>query len=151
MTPEVEKLFTDGQFKFMDEEYEEAIVSFTKVIELEPTFAKAYQARAIAYLRKGDNEKALADINKAIEIEPENHRFHYHKGAIHLKNNEFDEALEALSRSIDLSPEYAPAYFLRSEVYDKLGEEEAAAADFNKADMLRREQTTATKIVDFWR
>ena len=151
MTPEVEELFTDGQFKFMDEEYDEAIEVFTRVIELEPGFGKAYQARAIAYLKKGDNAKAMDDINKAIEVEPENHRYHYHKGAIHLKNDELDEAVEALSRAIDLAPQYAPAYFLRSEVFDKLGEEEAAAADFNKEDVLREEQTHASKIVDFWR
>ncbi len=151
MTPDIDALFTEGQFKFMDEEYDEAIKVFTKVIELDPAFGKAYQARAIAYLRTGDNTKALEDIAMAIEAEPENHRFHYHKGAIHLKNEELDEAVEALSRAIDIAPDYAPAYLLRSEVFDKLGEEEAAAADFNKADVLRKEQTQASKIVDFWR
>ncbi len=151
MTPEVDALFTDGQFKFMDEEYEESIDIFTRVIEMAPGFAKAFQARAIAYLRTGENDKALMDIEEAIRIEPENHRFHYHKGAIHLKNEELDEAVEALSRAIDIAPEYAPAYFLRSEAFDKLGEEDAAIADFNKADVLRKEQAAINKVVDFWR
>ena len=151
MTPEIDQLFTDGQFKFMDGEYEESIVIFSRVIDMEPNFARAYQARAIAYLRSGDNERAIADINMAIEIEPENYRFHYHKGAIHLKNNDLDEAVEALSRSIDLAPEYAPAYLLRSEAFEKLGEEDAAGADFNKADVLRKEQASSSKVIDFWR
>ncbi len=151
MTPESDALFTDGQFKFMDEQYEESIEIFTKVIEMEPRFAKALQARAIAYLRTGENDMALKDIEEAIKIEPENHRFHYHKGAIHLKNDELDEAVEALSRAIDIAPQYAPAYFLRSEAYDKLGEEDAAIADFNRADVLRKEQAATSKVVDFWR
>lgn len=149
--PKIDELFTDAQFKFMDEEFEDSIELFTKVIELDKGFAKAWQARAIAHLRVDDKEKALADIDEAIRLEPENHRFHYHKGAILFKYELLDEAVESLSRAIDLAPDYGPAYLLRSEVFDRLGEEEASAADFNKADVLRKEQTAASKVVDFWR
>lgn len=151
MTPESDAIFTDGQLKLMEEQYEESITIFTRVIEMEPGFAKALQARAIAYLKTGNNEKAMEDIEAAIRSEPENYRLHYHKGAIHFKNGQLDEAVEAFSRAIDIAPEYAPAYLLRSEAFDKLGEEDAAIVDFNKADVLRKEQTATSKVIDFWR
>ncbi len=51
-------------------EYDKAIVTFTKAIELDPDFALAYNNRAWAYLELGEYEKALADCNRAIELNP---------------------------------------------------------------------------------
>ncbi len=149
MRQELEDLFTDGQFKLMDEEFDEAIEIFTKVLEEDSDHGKVYQARAVAYLRKGDKDLALKDIDKAIECNPENPRFFYHKGAILMQQELLDEAIEALSRAIDLDPPYAAPYLLRSQIYEKLGDEEGASADMSMAMALRKEQTKASKIVDF--
>ncbi len=144
-----EELFIQGQFKFMDEEFEASIELFSKVLEIDPGFSDAYQARAVARLRSGDEKGALADIDKAIECAPENAKYHYRKGAILFKSGELDEALECLSRAIDLDPALAPAYALRGHLYEKAGDEENASADLSRAEMLRREQTRNSKIVDF--
>ncbi len=147
----IDDLFTEAQFKFMEQEYQDAIELFTKVIELDQQFVKAWQARAIAHLRMDHKDDALGDIERAITIEPENHRLHYHKGAILFKYNMVDEAVEALSRAIELSPEYGPAYYLRSEIFSAMGEEEASSADFSKAESLSKQQATSSKVVDFWK
>ncbi len=149
MREDLEDLFTDGQFKLMDEEFDEAIEIFTKVLEHDHDGGKVYQARAVAYLRKGDKEAAMHDIDKAIECNPENPRFHYHKGAILFQQEAFDEAIESLSRAIDLDPAYASAYMLRGQLYERIGDEESASADLSRAMALRKEQTKASKIVDF--
>ncbi len=146
---DLEELFTEGQFKFMDEEFEEAIAIFSEIIVKNPSFGRAYQARAIAKLRLGDGDAAIEDINRAIECEPENPKFHYHKGAILLKNEILDQALESLSTAIDIDPAYAAAYMLRGHVFEKAGDEERASADTSKAMNLRREQTKNSQVVDF--
>lgn len=149
MKPDIEELFTEGQFQFMDEEFEACIVTFTQVIEKDPQCGKAFQARAIAKLRTGDKDGALDDIECALKCEPNNPRYHYHKGAILIQLDELDEAVESLSMAITLDPAHAPSYLLRSEVFEKLGDEESSSADMSKAMNLRREQTLASKIVDF--
>jgi len=51
-------------------EYHEAIVAFTKAIELEPSLAIAYNYRGWAYTKLGQYEQATADYNRAAELDP---------------------------------------------------------------------------------
>ena len=146
MKQNLEKRFIDGQFKFMDEDFDGCICVFSEILEVDPQCAKVYQARAIARLRLNDNNAAIEDIDAAIKCEPENARLYYHKGAILFKSEILDDALKCLTQAIDLAPEYAPAYALRSEVYERLGDKDAAGLDLNNAMVLRKE---STDIVDF--
>ena len=146
MRQDLEERFTEGQFKFMDEAFEDCIAVFTEVLEADPQCAKVYQARAIARLKLNDPEKAIKDIDAAIKCEPENCRLHYHKGAILFKEEVLDEALKCLTKAINLSPEYAPAYVLRSEVYERLGDKDAAGLDMNNAMILSKQ---SSKIIDW--
>jgi len=145
----LEDKFADGQFKFMDEDYEGSIAIFSEILEIDPNFSKAYQARAIAKFKIGNVQEALKDLDEAIKCEPDNPKFYYHKSAILFKENLLDEAVEMVSRAIDLDPTFASAYYLRSQLLEKLGEEEAAALDMNQAMALRREQAKAAKYIDF--
>ena len=146
MRQELKERFIEGQFKFMDEDFEGCIAVFSEILEEDPRCTKVYQARAIACMRLNDNDAAIRDIEAAIECDPENARLHYHKGAILFKAEVLDEALKCLTQAIDLSPEYAPAYALRSEVYERLGYKDAAGLDINNAMVLRKESTS---VVDW--
>ena len=146
MRQDLEERFIDGQFKFMDEDFDGCICAFSEVLEADPQCAKVYQARAIARLRLNDTDAAIKDIDAAIKCEPENARLYYHKGGILFKAEILDEALKCLTQAIDLAPEYAPAYALRSEVYERLGDKDAAGLDINNAMVLRKESTS---VVDW--
>jgi Flp pilus assembly protein TadD len=146
MKPDLEDLFADGQFRLMEDDFAGSITVFTEVLEKDPQYGKAYQARAVARLKAGDAEAALVDIDAAIRCEPDNPRFHYHKASILISKNALDEALESLSRAIDLEPGYPPPYLLRGKVYEQLGEEELANVDISQAINLRKQRT---RVVDF--
>ena len=47
-----------------------AIVDYTKAIELQPTFSRAYLNRALSYSMLKQHDKAIADFNKMVEIKP---------------------------------------------------------------------------------
>ena len=51
-------------------ESDQAISEFTKAIEINPGFAKAYNNRGWAYYNKGEYDQAIPDYNKALEINP---------------------------------------------------------------------------------
>jgi len=146
MRQDLKERFMEGQFKFMDEDFEGCIAVFSEILGEDPRCAKVYQARAIACLRLNDTDAAIKDIDAAIECDPGNARLYYHKGAILFKAEVLDEALKCLTQAIDLSPEYAPAYTLRSEVYERLGDKDAAGLDINNAMVLRKESTS---VVDW--
>jgi tetratricopeptide (TPR) repeat protein len=95
MRQDLEERFIDGQFKFMDEDFEGCIAVFSEILEEDPRCAKVYQARAIACLRLNDNDTAIKNIDAAIKCEPENARLYYHKGGILFKAEVLDEALVA--------------------------------------------------------
>jgi tetratricopeptide (TPR) repeat protein len=50
--------------------FEKAIADYTRVIELRPRDADAYNNRAWAYYRLGDPVRALEDAGKALQIRP---------------------------------------------------------------------------------
>ena len=48
---------------------DEAIQLYTRVIDKEPNYARAYFNRGVAYRSKRDFDKALSDFSKTIEID----------------------------------------------------------------------------------
>ena len=52
--------------------WREAIYRWEKAVELDPTYAAAYNDLAIAYEHEGQLEKARKAYEKAIELEPNN-------------------------------------------------------------------------------
>ena len=59
--------FMQGE-KLSDEgRYDEALVDYTKAIDLDPNLAMAYNNRASIYSKRGQYDLAIADYTKAIE------------------------------------------------------------------------------------
>lgn len=49
--------------------YTEAIATFTDAIELDPTFAEAWNKRATAYYLRGSFKESISDINQTLSLE----------------------------------------------------------------------------------
>ncbi len=158
MSPQ--ELFEEGAFLLMKQRFEEAIEYLSKALEADPQMAKAYQARAAAYLKLERLDEAEADLEKALSLEPENPRLHFRMGQIFYRRSQLtdqeedkrallEKALEFFNRAIDIEPLYAAAFMARSQVYRDLGEEELADFDLDKAAAVQRETAKAKKIVDF--
>ena len=60
--------FDLGEKYLTEANYEEAIVAFTKAIELEPREIGAYEKLAGAYTAQGNTEQALKTLNKAVSV-----------------------------------------------------------------------------------
>ncbi len=52
--------------------WREAIYRWQKAVELDPTYAAAYNDLAVAYEREGEFDKAREAYKKAIELDPRN-------------------------------------------------------------------------------
>ena len=52
----------------MKGQIEESIETSLKVIELEPSFAVAYNNLAIAYMEKGEFSSAIENVDKAVAL-----------------------------------------------------------------------------------
>lgn len=54
----------------LQNQYDKAIMDYTKAIEINPNNAVAYGRRGRSYAMQGQYDKALADLIKSIEIDP---------------------------------------------------------------------------------
>lgn len=74
--------------------WNEAIVEYTKAIEIAPDLIKAYNNRAVAYTEKGDYDKAIIDCNKVIQMDPQSTIPYYNRSIAFLYKKEYQKALE---------------------------------------------------------
>ncbi len=106
--------------------------------------------QGLKFLYAGNNEESIKLYTEAIEIAPENASIYNARGYAYSSfawSKHFDEnlsaaqklrvlALEDYNKAIQLNPNLAEMYYLRGMIYQQLGEEEKAQADFDKAKEL---------------
>ena len=153
-----------GQTKYIDNRYDEAITDFDKAIILNPKKGDAYYNRGLAKFRlgeiqftRGDVEKAqvlyedgIKDSTQAIRLNPEN-AYAYHNragGKFRLgqfKVNQADivtgeqcyhGAIHDWTQVIELNPELADPYSNRAAAKVNIGEFKADQGDISEAQAL---------------
>ncbi len=132
------------------EHYHAAIADLTHLIEWEPKFALAYNARGwTKYLlgqivtkpeHSGEAEwyyqNAVVDSDVAIQLatSDEDSSAAYHtRGAARAALGDYDNAIADFDAAIRLNPETATNYLDRGLAKEALGEKDAAKADFEEA------------------
>ena len=114
-------------------DHAEAMLCFTKAIELNPKCAFAYSNRGTAYNRAGQLANALADYTKAIELDPQCAPAYSNRGTAYDRAGQLANALADYAKAIELDPRLAGAYFSRGTAYSKAGQLVNALADYTKA------------------
>jgi len=90
--------------------YADAIVQFSKSVELDPDYTKAYIARAKAFELTGNDVQAAEDYKRAIVFLPKDSEVHYQAGRLFNRVGNYIEALHMLNRANSLSRKNLPAY-----------------------------------------
>ncbi len=112
---------------------QDAIQEYTKAIEMDPSYASAYNSRGILYKELGDHQKALEDYNKAIELNSDYAAAYLNRGNLFYHLGDTQKALEDYNRAIELNSEYVLAYNNRGNLYRNLGSRQKALEDYDKA------------------
>lgn len=68
--PNVQQLYNKAKLQMDNGEFQSAIQLFTKVININPEFAEAWNKRATTYFLMGDFDKSISDIEKTLILEP---------------------------------------------------------------------------------
>ncbi len=92
------------------------------------------------------HDAALEAFNQAIELSPKNLEARYNRAGVLMKfqrSESFDQALFDLNESLRLNPDFYHAYCRRADLYDLIGQSQAAAQDLMRAKTLKPTQTTA--------
>lgn len=102
--------------------YAEAIEEYHAAIDIDPSFAYAYDRRGASYKEIGQTNRAFADYNEAIRLEPTNALFHNNRGDLYNRLARYERALEDLDQAIRLDPQLGVAYGNRGYTYLQLGQ-----------------------------
>ena len=122
-----------GRMLLGREKWDEAIESFTRVIEQDPNDFQAYNNRGFAYQGKGEYDHAIKDYDKVIELEPNNATVYYHRGAAYQGKGKYDRAIKDYDKAIKLKLNNAEVYTNRGTTYQEKGEFDRAIEDYDKA------------------
>ncbi|MDJ0722267.1 MAG: tetratricopeptide repeat protein [Desulfobacterales bacterium] len=101
-------------------EYDRAVDSFDKVLELEPNSEdtyKVYYNRGNAYLKARQYEKAIYDLSKALELTPAGQKqMRYFilesRGNAHQKSGQIDASIDDYTQAIELLPRQKKIQYL---------------------------------------
>lgn len=104
---------------------------YLQAIELDPEFARAYGALAMARVRRNQIEEdidraavldeSLVLAQRAVEIEPTSPQTQWVLGFIYMAKGEFARAAEVVERSVALSPNFADGYGLLALINNQMG------------------------------
>ena len=125
-----------------------AVADYSVAIAVDPKSAAALGDRGDAYLDKGNYDFALADYDAAIRLRPTAGGFHTAKAEALLAKNDAAAALAEANEGVRLRPD-DDAYAVRGDVSRRLHRPKEAAADYNKALSIdRNNKTAATEKAD---
>ena len=119
------------------QEFEEALRSFHRAVELQPEYAEAHNNKAsvLVYLKRLD--EAVLSYDRAIAIKPHYAEAHYNRANALKDLKRLDDALRGYDRAIALKPDFAEAYCNRGNALKDLQRWEEAFASYDAARALK--------------
>lgn len=121
-----------GNRYYDKKDYQKALESYNRAIELDQNNAIAYYNRGIVYGKQREYEKAIEDYSRAIDLDENCVNAYNNQGSAYGEQGEYDKAVADYSRAIELDKNYKNAYYGRGIVYGKQGEYDKAIADYSK-------------------
>jgi tetratricopeptide (TPR) repeat protein len=113
-------LNTIGYALIQQKKYEEAIVEFTKAIDIEPYWPYLYCNRGYCKLQLGDLDNAFPDLYSAFEMDSRNSFAWRNLGVYYLLLSDFEKALTHFESAEKIDPKTEMINFYLSKVYLKL-------------------------------
>lgn len=105
------------------ENFDDAILDYTKALQINDKMTDAYYNRAKILLTRKDIEsdlnKIVQDLEKALELDPNFVDALYAMGAVQKKLENYHKALEYLNKAIELNPDFVHAKALQKLILTK--------------------------------
>jgi CHAT domain-containing protein/Tfp pilus assembly protein PilF len=131
---EAETWFNRGNQQYNAADFEEAIASFDKAIEIKPDFYDSWNWRGVVlcdHLHRYSD--ALVSFDKAIEIKPDFDSAWCNRGVALNKFGQYSDAIVSLDKAIEIKPDFDSAWYIRGLALFNLGQYSDAIASYDKA------------------
>lgn len=125
--------FQEGHKQLANERFEQAIQSFSKVIESDPEFENVLQLRGRAYFKTKSYNLAIQDFTRAISLQPEDAEIFSERALAYFLGGFHDEACKDFDRTVALEPENDFRFACRAFFKSKTGDLQGASKDYQTA------------------
>jgi tetratricopeptide (TPR) repeat protein len=143
-----QQLLEEGEKLYSLSRYEEALAAFEQAIQLDPTFAAAYNNKGNLLYSLSRYEEALAAFEQAIQLDPTFAAAHNNKGIVLQSLKSYEKALAAFDQAIQLNPNFAAAYNNKGNVFYELRRYANALTAFEQAVQLDSNLAAASNSKD---
>mgnify|MGYP000113431695 CR=1 FL=1 len=132
-TEDAEFWFNQGLREYEAGDFEGAIASFDRVVDLKPDDSETWYNRGNALSELGRLEDAIASFDRAIEIKPDDYDAWNDRGITLHDLGKLEEAIASFDRAIEIKPENYDTWNDRAITLHSLGQYEEAVASFDRA------------------
>ena len=97
-------MLSEGSTLVKDDKLNEAVNIFTKVIELDPSWAEAWNKRATVLYLLGEFRKSQNDIDKVLELEERHFGALAGQGLVNIQLKNYDKAIMSYEKAQKIYP-----------------------------------------------
>ena len=97
-------MLSEGSNLVKKEQLEEAVKVFTKVIELDPMWAEAWNKRATVLYLLGEFQKSQDDIDKVLELEERHFGALAGQGLVNIQLKNYEKAINSYKKAQKIYP-----------------------------------------------
>jgi len=97
-------ILDEGSRLVQDRQLNRAITVFSEAIELDPTWAEAWNKRATVYYMVGEFKKSQDDIDKVLELEKRHFGALAGQGMVNIKLKNYDKAKRSYQKAQEIYP-----------------------------------------------
>jgi tetratricopeptide (TPR) repeat protein len=129
---EAETALASVRFNY-DWDWESAATGFRRAIELNPSYATAYQRYSLYLIAMGRARESLDQINLARQLDPLSLSINFSFGWRLYMARQYDQAIEQLRNTLEMDPTFALAHLVLGETYEQKNDYKQAVAELEKA------------------
>ncbi|MBS3027084.1 MAG: tetratricopeptide repeat protein [Dolichospermum sp. DET50] len=116
------KLFFElGYLQAVRKNYEEAISSYDKAVEIKPDDHEAWYSRGISLYNLGRYEEAISSYDKAVEFKPDYYEAWDNRGIVLRNLERYKEAVASYDKALEIKPNNYEAWNDRGLALHELG------------------------------
>ena len=104
-----------------DWDWAAAAAGFQRSIELNPSYATAYQRYSLYLMAMGRTQESLTQMNRARGLDPLSISMNFSLGRRLCMAHQYDQAIEQLRNTLDMDPNFALPRMVLGQAYEQKG------------------------------
>jgi len=116
-----------------DWDWNAAASGFRRAVELNPSYATAYQRNSLYLMSMGRASESIAEMNRAHDLDPLSISMNFSLGWRLYMAREYDQAIEQLRNTVDMDPGFVLPHLVLGQAYEQKKAYDQAITELRRA------------------